>query len=509
MNDHPRKDEERCPYLSSIDRSVLDFDYEKICSVTLREEHIYCCLICGMNYQGKGKDSVAYKHSLEVGHHIFINLTSSSIICLPNDYEIFEHSLEDIKGYLHPIFSSSYISTSLYNVSRTFDGIEFYPGFIGLSNFGGNDSLNSIILIISQITQFRDMCLSYKLYGREAENIIPDPLLFSIIESIKKIYNPNNLKGKFSPYNLVKIVEKKSNGKFLFSKASRKPVPSNTFVQSSVYAQSSTTIDPMALFSWIIFNLKKKIDKYFKKFQVNFIPDTEKNCAKPNMNIISACIQGELCIKSKALSSSSANFLAMSLSKPNPDKPKRLKHDSEPKSTENICFNCLSLTLPSIIETTMGTSNNNKNNDSSNSNNNNVPQVPIYQLLDSKFFSASNSQLISKLPCYLFINFSRFSKTNLNIEKNKTLVSFPLIDFDLSRYIHPDFISLNPHTKYNLIASISHKGSIHNGKFLTQLFHPTRNEWIEIEDINVKTVLPQAILLNETYILVYKRSDML
>lgn len=507
MNCHPRKDEERCPYLSSIDRSVLDFDYEKICSVTLREEHIYCCLICGMNYQGKGKDSVAYKHSLEMGHHIFINLTTSSIICLPNDYEIFEHSLEDIKGYLHPKFNSSSISTSLYNVSRTFDGIEFFPGFIGLSNFGGNDSLNSIILILSHITQFRDMCLSYKLYGREAENIIPDPLLYSIIESIQKIYNPNNLKGKFSPYNLVKIVEKKSNGRFLFSKASHKPaVPSNSFVQSNVYAQSSALIDPMALFSWITFNLKKKIDKYLRVFQVKFIPGTEKSRLKTNMNIINACIQGELCIKPKTSSSSNTNSLAVSLSKPNPDKLKRSKNDSEPKSTENICFNCLSLTLPSIIETTMGTSNSNQNSDQNN--NNNVPQVPIYQLLDSKFFSASNSQLISKLPCYLFINFSRFSKTNINIEKNKTLVSFPLIDFDLSRYIHPDYTPLNPCTKYNLIASISHKGSIHNGKFITQLSHPTRNEWIEIEDIHVKTVFPQAILLNETYILVYKRSDM-
>ncbi|OII75401.1 ubiquitin C-terminal hydrolase [Cryptosporidium ubiquitum] len=497
MGEYLGNDEERCPYLSTINRSVLDFDYEKICSVTLKEEHIYCCLVCGINYQGKGRDSVAYKHSLELGHHLFINLTNSIIVCLPNDYEICEHSLEDIKRYLHPRFSSEIISSSLYNVSRTFDGIEFFPGFIGLSNFGNNDSLNAIILMLSRITQFRDLCLSYKLYDNEIEKRIPDPLLFSIIESIQKIYNPNNLKGKFSPYDLVKIIEKKSDGKFPFSKTSNNSAFSNSFMQSNIYAQNSIIIDPMALFSWIIYNLKKKIDKYLKKFQIKFIPETEKKTNKSHMNIINACIQGQLCLKSSQYSSSE-------LLESNADKSKRYKKNSELKSDKNISFNCLTLTLPSIIESTMKISSSCQNNDDKT-----VFQIPIYQLLDSKFFSSSNSQLISKLPCYLFIHISRFSKSNLNLEKNKTIVSFPLIDLDLSPYIHPDSISLNPCTKYNLITNISHKGSIQNGKFLTHLLHPTRNEWIEIEDINVKVVLPQAILLNETYILAYKRSDII
>ncbi|KAK9172619.1 Ubiquitin carboxyl-terminal hydrolase family protein [Cryptosporidium meleagridis] len=498
MGDHSEKDGERCPYLSSIKRSVLDFDYEKICSVTLREEHIYCCLVCGINYQGKGKDSIAYKHSLELRHHLFINLTNSSIICLPNDYEIYEHSLEDIKGYLQPRFNSEIISSSLYDVSRTFDGIEFFPGFIGLSNFGNNDSLNSIILILSRITEFRDLCLSYQLYSKEIEKRIPDPLLFSIIESIQKIYNPNNLKGKFSPYNLVKIIEKKSNGKFSFSKISNSSTSSNSFIQSNVGIQSSTLIDPMALFSWIIYYLKKKIDKYLRKFQIKFIPDIQKDANKSHMNIIDACIRGELNKKpskypNNKKSESSADNLMGS------------KKYSELKSAESTCFNCLSLTLPSIIETTMGISNSAQGGEDKT-----ISQIPIYQLLDSKFFSSSSSsQLISKLPYYLFIHFSRFSKANLNLEKNKTLVFFPLIDLDLSSYIHPDYISFNPCTKYNLIANISHKGTINSGKFITQLLHPTRNEWIEIEDINVKVVLPQEILLNETYIIVYKRSDLI
>ncbi|KAF7458959.1 putative ubiquitin specific protease 39 isoform 2 [Cryptosporidium felis] len=497
MKHSPDKDRDRCPYLSSIDRSVLDFDYEKICSITLKEEHIYCCLVCGMNFQGKGKDSVAYRHSLEMSHHLFIGLSDSDIICLPDDYEVKEHSLEDIKGYLHPRYDEKCMLT-LYTPSRTFDGVEFHPGFIGLSNFGNNDSLNSIILVLTQITHFRNLCLSYKLYDKEIENRISDPLLFSIIEAIQKIFNQNNLKGKFSPYSLVKIVEIKSQGRFPFSKTAStgNSVSSNSDIFKNSAIQDTPLIDPMALLTWIIHHLKKRIDKYLRDFQLQFLPESEA-IHKTSNNVLTACIQGELCSRtykaSKTTSSQSSD----------PIKTKKQTKKSEPNKVEgSLLFNCISLNLPSIIEATLGTSTKDHSDDSRF-----VSQIPIYQLLDLKFLHSSKSPLIWKSPYYLFIHFTRFSKSSMNIEKNKTLVSFPLIDLDLAPYMHPDSISLNPITKYNLIANISFKGSLKNGKFLTQLLHPIKNEWFEIEDSNVQIVLPQAILLNEAYILMYKRSD--
>jgi len=35
-----------CPYLDTINRSLLDFDFEHSCSVTLGVGNIYGCLVC-------------------------------------------------------------------------------------------------------------------------------------------------------------------------------------------------------------------------------------------------------------------------------------------------------------------------------------------------------------------------------------------------------------------------------------------------------------------------------
>lgn len=41
-----------CPYLDTIDRSILDFDFEKLCSVSLLNNNVYACLVCGKYFQG-------------------------------------------------------------------------------------------------------------------------------------------------------------------------------------------------------------------------------------------------------------------------------------------------------------------------------------------------------------------------------------------------------------------------------------------------------------------------
>lgn len=41
-----------CPYLDTVDRKRLDFDFEKLCSVSLSHVNVYACLICGKYFQG-------------------------------------------------------------------------------------------------------------------------------------------------------------------------------------------------------------------------------------------------------------------------------------------------------------------------------------------------------------------------------------------------------------------------------------------------------------------------
>lgn len=92
-------------YLDTIDRSVLDFDFEKLCSVTLSNINVYACLVCGKYYQGRGPKSHAYFHALEVGHHVFVNMQTKRVYVLPEGYEVKSKSLEDIKFVVDPRLS--------------------------------------------------------------------------------------------------------------------------------------------------------------------------------------------------------------------------------------------------------------------------------------------------------------------------------------------------------------------------------------------------------------------
>ena len=116
--EHPRKREKlvsqslvatECPYLDTINRKVLDFDFEKLCSVSLLNVNIYACLVCGKYFQGKGANTPAFTHSLNEDHHVFINLHNCKIYCLPDSYEILDHTLSDIKYNLNPTYTKESI----------------------------------------------------------------------------------------------------------------------------------------------------------------------------------------------------------------------------------------------------------------------------------------------------------------------------------------------------------------------------------------------------------------
>ncbi len=92
-------------YLDTIDRSVLDFDFEKLCSVTLSNINVYACLVCGKYYQGRGPRSHAYFHALEVGHHVYVNMQTKRVYVLPEGYEVKSKSLDDIKFVVDPQLS--------------------------------------------------------------------------------------------------------------------------------------------------------------------------------------------------------------------------------------------------------------------------------------------------------------------------------------------------------------------------------------------------------------------
>jgi U4/U6.U5 tri-snRNP-associated protein 2 len=94
-------------YLDTINRAVLDFDFEKLCSISLSNINVYACLVCGKYFQGRGNKSHAYFHALEVGHHVFVNMETKKVYVLPEGYEVKSKSLDDIKYVVDPTYAKA------------------------------------------------------------------------------------------------------------------------------------------------------------------------------------------------------------------------------------------------------------------------------------------------------------------------------------------------------------------------------------------------------------------
>ena len=104
----------------TVNRNVLDFDFEKVCSVTLSNINVYVCLVCGKYFQGmfsrlfttffpngffpsllgRGRNTPAFVHSHQADHHVFMKMETLKAYCLPDGYEIIDSSLNDIRVYL-------------------------------------------------------------------------------------------------------------------------------------------------------------------------------------------------------------------------------------------------------------------------------------------------------------------------------------------------------------------------------------------------------------------------
>ena len=117
-------------YLDTIDRTVLDFDFEKLCSISLSNMNVYACLVCGKYFQGRGPKSHAYFHALDVGHHVFVNMQTKKVYVLPEGYEVKSKSLEDIKFVVDPHLSKQEITRLDKETQDSWDlgGKKYQPG---------------------------------------------------------------------------------------------------------------------------------------------------------------------------------------------------------------------------------------------------------------------------------------------------------------------------------------------------------------------------------------------
>ncbi|MEQ2269747.1 U4/U6.U5 tri-snRNP-associated protein 2 [Xenotaenia resolanae] len=147
-----------------------------------------------------------------------------------------------------------------------------------------------------------------------------------------------------------------------------------------------------------------------------------------------------------------------------------------------------------------------------------IPQVPLFNIL-GKFNGNAEKEYktykenflkrfqLTKLPPYLIFCIKRFTKNNFFVEKNPTIVNFPITNVDLSEYLTEEAQATEKNTSYDLVANIVHDGKPSEGSYRIHVLHHGTGKWYEMQDLQVIDILPQMITLSEAYIQIWKRQE--
>ena len=141
----------------------------------------------------------------------------------------------------------------------------------------------------------------------------------------------------------------------------------------------------------------------------------------------------------------------------------------------------------------------------------NIPQISIYELLskydgrtftDDPIKSQKRRYKILRLPKNLILFFKRFDKNLFFVEKNNTIVTFPIKNLSLEKYVEEKIINCD--LKYDLTANIIHDGKPQSGSFRVQVKNKPNDKWYDIQDLNINQILAQSVVVSESYIHIYE-----
>ncbi|KAL2255831.1 hypothetical protein VTK26DRAFT_2648 [Humicola hyalothermophila] len=458
-------------YLDTIDRNVLDFDFEKLCSVTLSNINVYACLVCGKYYQGRGPKSHAYFHALDENHHVFINMSTQKVYVLPEGYEVLSKSLDDIKYVSDPRYTRQEVAEldRKQRTSWTLQGKAYTPGFVGMNNIKENDYLNVIVQALAHVTPLRNFFL-LEDFSSAPELVKRTSILF------RKIWNPRAFKSHVSPHELLQEISLRSNKRFTLT------------------AQS----DPVEFLSWFLNNLHLGLGG---------------SKTKPHSSMIQRIFQGKLKVESQAITTISdslqnrlrfeesssietsiARFLLLTLDLP----PTPLFQDEQER---NI--------IPQVPLTTLLAKYNGVT----------AQDLPGHQ--------RRRYRLMHPLPPFLVLHVKRFSRNKFVSERNPTIVTFDPRGLDVSPYVEPEPGSqgeADGPILYDLVANVVHEAvrakaaddvadsavGEERKAWKVQLRDKAKgegapDEWISVQDLFVEPVRGELLYLGETYLQIWER----
>ncbi|KAJ5610436.1 hypothetical protein N7510_007155 [Penicillium lagena] len=489
-------------YLDTINRGVLDFDFEKLCSVSLSNINVYACLVCGKYFQGRGPKSHAYFHALEIGHHVFVNMGTKKVYVLPEGYEVKNKSLDDIKYVVDPHFSKEEVVKLDKEVHDAWDlsGARYRPGFVGMNNIKANDYLNVVVQLLAHVPPIRNYFLLNDFSTPGTPQL---PIRFSTL--VRKLWNPKAFRSHVSPHELLQEVALRSSKRFNLTQQS----------------------DPVEFMSWFLNNLHLTLG------------GSKKPSSTPT-SVIQAAFQGQLRIESQAITAHSDTQNA-----------RLVFTESGAINSQTTPFLILTLDLPPtpLFQST--------NRESI------IPQVPLTSLLNKyngltaseKLAHRVRHRLLHPLPPYLLFHIKRFSKNRFVSERNPTIVTFPSPrSLDMSPYVEPNPSIWPPGEPimYDLVANIildpavaapgatedaagkgvnaasGSAGAPSSGagagsekvSWLVQLHDKAMGaetarggaeqqqrgaEWLEIQDLFVKRAESETLFTREGYLMVWER----
>jgi U4/U6.U5 tri-snRNP-associated protein 2 len=118
------------------------------------------------------------------------------------------------------------------------------------------------------------------------------------------------------------------------------------------------------------------------------------------------------------------------------------------------------------------------------------------------FYAGRRQFRVTRLPRFLVLHSRRFSKNQFFIEKNPTLVTFPIKGLDPGTSGAAP--SSHTHARYDLVANVVHEGKAGEGSYKAQVHRQGEDSWYEVQDLSVVEVLPQMVALSEAYLQVYE-----
>lgn len=471
-------------YLDTIKRSILDFDFEKLCSVTLSNINVYTCLICGRYFQGRGPKSHAYFHALEVDHHVYINMETKKVYVLPEGYEVQNKSLDDIKYVVDPKYTEDEVKRldKVPNEATDLSNKRYRPGYVGMNNIKANDYFNVVVQALSHVAPLRNFLLLHRF----AQNSPQLPVRFSTL--VRKIWNPKAFRNHVSPHELLQEIALRSSKKFTLTHQS----------------------DPVEFLSWFLNNLHLALGG---------------SKTKPLSSIVQRAFQGKLRIESQAITAKSDTT------------GDRLRfEDSSNIATSITPYLILTLDLPPTPLFRDAVEDRNI-----------IPHVSLTSLLQKyNGMQASERQanrvrhrLLHPLPPYLMFHIKRFSTNKFVSERNPTIVTFASPrGLDMSPYVEPN-PAIHPPGEpihYEMVANIildtmsvattggedSNAADAANkavggekekvawkvqlrDKAVAASQRSDLPEWLEIQDLFVDPAEPETLFTREGYLMIWER----